>query len=81
MSKGAEEPNLVQPTYLSYDRGTILIRGDAKVPYSTWDDRVRAFRSQALYYREIVEFLKKSDRFAKTIVFCIDQEHASEMLR
>jgi type I restriction enzyme R subunit len=24
-------------------------------------------------------FLKKSDRFAKTIVFCVDQEHASEM--
>lgn len=24
-------------------------------------------------------FLKKSDRYAKTIVFCVDQEHASEM--
>jgi superfamily II DNA or RNA helicase len=51
----------VQPTYLSYDKGTILIRGDAKVPYSTWDNRVRAFRAQGLYYREIVEFLKKSE--------------------
>ncbi len=51
----------MQPTHLSYDRGTILIRGEAKVPHSTWDDRVRAFRAQALYYREIVEFLKESD--------------------
>jgi superfamily II DNA or RNA helicase len=51
----------VQPTYLSYEKGTILIRSDAKVPYSTWDDRVRAFRAQGLYYREIVEFLKKSE--------------------
>jgi superfamily II DNA or RNA helicase len=51
----------VQPTYLSYDKGTILIRSDAKVPYSTWDDRVRAFRAQALYYREIVDFVKKSE--------------------
>ena len=50
----------MQPTQLSYDRGTILIRGDAKVPYSTWDDRVRAFRAQALYYGEILEFLNKS---------------------
>ena len=25
------------------------------------------------------DFLKKTDRFAKTIVFCVDQEHASEM--
>ncbi len=51
----------MEPTYLSYDRGTILIRSEAKVPYSTWDDRVRAFRAQALYYREIVEFLEKSE--------------------
>jgi len=51
----------VQPTYLSYDKGTILIRSDAKVPYSSWDDRVRAFRAQGLYYREIVEFLNKSE--------------------
>lgn len=51
----------MQPTYLSYDKGTILIRSDVKVPYSAWDDRVRAFRAQGLYYREIVEFLKKSE--------------------
>jgi superfamily II DNA or RNA helicase len=51
----------LQPTYLSYDRGTLLVRGEAKVPYSTWDDRVRAFRAQALYYREIVDFLRKSE--------------------
>jgi superfamily II DNA or RNA helicase len=51
----------VQPTYLSYDKGTILIRGEARVPYSTWDERVRAFRAQGMYYREILEFLKKSD--------------------
>src|SRR6266850_8520139 len=25
------------------------------------------------------EFLKKTDRFAKTIVLCVDQEHAEEM--
>jgi type I restriction enzyme R subunit len=29
--------------------------------------------------RNITEFLKKSDRFDKTIVFCVDQEHAEEM--
>jgi type I restriction enzyme R subunit len=31
--------------------------------------------------RNITEFLKKTDRFAKTIVFCVDQEHADEMRR
>jgi type I restriction enzyme R subunit len=29
----------------------------------------------------LTEFLKKTDRFAKTIVFCVDQEHADEMRR
>jgi type I restriction enzyme R subunit len=28
---------------------------------------------------DLTDFLKKSDRFAKTIVFCVDQDHASEM--
>src|SRR5436309_4640057 len=51
----------MQPTYLFFNKGTILIKSDAKVPYSTWDDRVRAFRAQGLYYGEIVEFLNKSD--------------------
>src|SRR5882724_4847767 len=31
--------------------------------------------------RHLTEFLKKTDRFAKTIVFCVDQEHAEEMRR
>ncbi len=29
--------------------------------------------------RHLTDFLKKTDRFAKTIVFCVDQEHAAEM--
>src|SRR5215831_11179246 len=31
--------------------------------------------------RNLTDFLKKSDRFAKSIVFCVDQEHAEEMRR
>jgi type I restriction enzyme, R subunit len=31
--------------------------------------------------RNITDFLKKTDRFAKTIVFCVDQDHADEMRR
>lgn len=27
----------------------------------------------------LTDFMKKTDRFAKTIVFCVDQEHADEM--
>ncbi len=31
--------------------------------------------------RHLTAFLKKTDRFGKTIVFCVDQEHADEMRR
>jgi type I restriction enzyme R subunit len=31
--------------------------------------------------RHLTQFLRKTDRFAKTIVFCVDQEHADEMRR
>ena len=35
-------------------------------------------RTQAIA-RNLTDFMKKTDRFAKTIVFCVDQEHADEM--
>jgi type I restriction enzyme R subunit len=37
-------------------------------------------RTQAIA-RHLTDSLKKTDRFAKTIVFCVDQEHADEMRR
>lgn len=46
---------------LNYDRGTVLIRGDIKVPYSSWDPRVKAFRAMALYYKDIVDYLNRSE--------------------
>jgi type I restriction enzyme R subunit len=51
--------------------------------YQTKDfERVVALRARTeAIARHLTEFLKKSDRFAKTIVFCVDQDHASEMRR
>ena len=37
-------------------------------------------RTQAIA-RHLSDFLKKTDRFGKTIVFCVDQDHADEMRR
>ncbi len=43
-------------------------------------DRIIALRARTqAIARNITEFMKKTDRFAKTIVFCVDQEHAEEM--
>jgi type I restriction enzyme, R subunit len=49
--------------------------------YLTKDfERVVALRARThAIARHLTDFLKKTDRFAKTIVFCVDQEHAAEM--
>jgi type I restriction enzyme R subunit len=51
--------------------------------YHTNDfERVVALRARTqAIARHLTDFLKKTDRFAKTIVFCVDQEHADEMRR
>ncbi len=45
---------------LTFDRGTILIQGDIRVPNSVWDERSKAFRAMGLYYRDIIDFLEIS---------------------
>lgn len=49
--------------------------------YHTKDfERIVALRARTnAIARHLSQFLKKSDPFAKTIVFCVDQEHAAEM--
>lgn len=49
--------------------------------YQTKDfERVVALRARTeAIAHHLTNFLKNTDRFAKTIVFCVDQEHASEM--
>src|SRR5208283_3547788 len=49
--------------------------------YQTKDfERVVALRARTrAIASHLTGFLKKNDRFSKTIVFCVDQEHASEM--
>jgi len=49
--------------------------------YETADfERVVALKARTeAVARHLTEFLKRTDRFAKTIVFCVDQEHALDM--
>ena len=51
--------------------------------YQTRDfERVIALKARTeAIARHLTACLKKSDRFAKTIVFCVDQDHADEMRR
>lgn len=51
--------------------------------YSTKDfERVVALRARThAIAAHLTEFMRRTDRFAKTIVFCVSQEHADEMRR
>lgn len=51
--------------------------------YQTKDfERVIALRSRTdAIAKHLSDFMKRTGRFAKTIVFCVDQEHADEMRR
>lgn len=45
-------------------------------------ERVVALRARTTAIaRHLAKFMRETDRFAKTIVFCVDQEHADEMRR
>ena len=51
--------------------------------YHTKDfEKVVALRARTeAIAKHLTKHLKKTDRFAKTIIFCVDQEHADEMRR
>jgi type I restriction enzyme, R subunit len=51
--------------------------------YQTQDfERLIALRARTeTIARHLTDFLKRTDRFAKTLVFCVDQEHADDMRR
>jgi type I restriction enzyme R subunit len=67
-----------RPTRDEVDRYGRLIPDEE---YQTADfERVVALRARTqAIARNIVAFLKSTDPYAKTIVFCVDQEHADEM--
>ncbi len=45
---------------LSYDRGTVIVRGDVHVPHAKFDSRAGVYRALAFRYRDIVEFFENS---------------------
>lgn len=48
---------------LRYDKGSLLLRGEAGTPYGHWDPRVDAFRVMAIYYPDVLSFLDRSRIF------------------
>jgi len=59
-------------------------RYDREIPdreYQTKDfERIVALKARTnAVARHLTDYLKRTDRFGKTIIFCVDQEHASQM--
>jgi superfamily II DNA or RNA helicase len=52
----------MQRTVLTYDNGCILIRGGiSHIPFASFDPRTNSLRAQALYYRNILDYLNQSE--------------------
>ena len=90
ISDGFLAPYRVHRVITDYDAaGWRPSRGDIdrfgrEIPdaeYQTGDfERVVALKARTrAIARHLTEFMAETDRFAKTIVFCVDQEHALEM--
>ena len=52
----------MQRTVLTYDNGSIIIRGGiSHIPYASFDPRTNSLRAQALYYQNILNYLNQSE--------------------
>ncbi len=52
----------MQRTVLTYENGSILIKGGiSHIPYASFDPRTNSLRAQALYYQNILDYLKLSE--------------------
>ncbi|MBO8181617.1 MAG: DEAD/DEAH box helicase [Archaeoglobus sp.] len=45
---------------IEYDRGTLIVKGDAHVPFGRYDERSRCFRLPAYKYRDLIDYLDLS---------------------
>jgi len=45
---------------LWFDKGTLLLRGEAGTPYGKWDPRVGCYRIKALHYSDVLSYLAES---------------------
>ncbi|TFG26896.1 MAG: DEAD/DEAH box helicase [Promethearchaeota archaeon] len=43
-----------------FDKGTITIDEMLNLSYGTWDSRVKKYRAEALYYRDVLEYLEQA---------------------
>jgi hypothetical protein len=45
---------------ISFEQGTLLIKGNVRVPNATWDERSGSFRALAIHYMHTTNYLRNS---------------------
>ncbi|MBL7118190.1 MAG: DEAD/DEAH box helicase family protein [Candidatus Syntrophoarchaeum sp.] len=46
---------------LSYEKGTIVVKSNFKLPHTVWDNRVGCFRCLPMFYTDLIDYLKLSN--------------------
>ena len=47
-------------TSLSFNQGTLLLRGSVSTPYGKWDHRTQGYRIKAYHYPNVIDYLEES---------------------
>ncbi|MCK4732463.1 MAG: DEAD/DEAH box helicase family protein, partial [Methanophagales archaeon] len=45
---------------LSFEKGTLVVESNFKLPHTIWDDRSQCFRSSPIFYNDLIEYLNVS---------------------
>lgn len=45
---------------LSFEKGTLVVESNFKLPHTVWDDRSQCFRSSPIFYKDLIEYLNVS---------------------
>ena len=65
---------------LWFDKGTLLLKGEAGTPYGKWDPRVGCYRIKAYHYRDVLEYLAESKLQVKMMFRCCRHLNNSKVM-
>ena len=54
------EKNKVKVIKLSFEKGTIVVKSNFKLPHTVWDIRSNSYRCLPLFYKDLIDYLKLS---------------------
>lgn len=46
--------------HVRYEKGTVLVKSNFKLPHTVWDNRVGGYRCLPMFYKDLIHYLKRS---------------------